>query len=183
MPRGTTASRMERPGDRTAGGAGPTDAGALAITRTAVLEKWDVLLNPESDYTSFHTAYYAHELTKRNASDNTSNLGALLARVQAHRSPHLLDASLFAFLSPLSRGIILADEVGLGKTIEVAFGPSNRSASSPSVRPSSRPSRRRSTDESATTLPWSRCCPGREARGSSSRTSRTSRATSGTRSS
>lgn len=112
---------MERPEDRTAGGAGPTDAGALAITRTAALEKWNVLLNPESDYTSFHTAYYAHELTKRNASDNASKLGALLVGVQVHRSPHQLDAPLFAFLSPLSRGIILANEVGLGKTIGVAL--------------------------------------------------------------
>jgi superfamily II DNA or RNA helicase len=36
-------------------------------------------------------------------------------------NPHQLDAALFAFSSPLSRGAILADEVGLGKTIEAGL--------------------------------------------------------------
>ncbi len=36
-------------------------------------------------------------------------------------NPHQLDAALFAFRSPLSRGAILADEVGLGKTIEAGL--------------------------------------------------------------
>ena len=36
-------------------------------------------------------------------------------------NPHQLDAALFAFRAPLSRGAILADEVGLGKTIEAAL--------------------------------------------------------------
>lgn len=33
-------------------------------------------------------------------------------------NPHQIEAALFAFRSPLSRGALLADEVGLGKTIE-----------------------------------------------------------------
>ena len=36
-------------------------------------------------------------------------------------NPHQIDAALFAFSSPLSKGAILADEVGLGKTIEAAI--------------------------------------------------------------
>ena len=36
-------------------------------------------------------------------------------------SPHQVDAALFAFRSPLSKGAILADEVGLGKTIEAGL--------------------------------------------------------------
>ena len=36
-------------------------------------------------------------------------------------NPHQLDAALFAFRSPLSRGVLLADEVGLGKTIEAGL--------------------------------------------------------------
>jgi hypothetical protein len=36
-------------------------------------------------------------------------------------NPHQIDAALFAFRSPLSRGAILADEVGLGKTIEAGL--------------------------------------------------------------
>ena len=36
-------------------------------------------------------------------------------------NPHQIDAALFAFKSPLSKGIVLADEVGLGKTIEAGL--------------------------------------------------------------
>jgi hypothetical protein len=36
-------------------------------------------------------------------------------------NPHQVDAALFAFRSPLSKGALLADEVGLGKTIEASF--------------------------------------------------------------
>ena len=35
--------------------------------------------------------------------------------------PHQVDAALFALKSPLSKGVILADEVGLGKTIEAGL--------------------------------------------------------------
>jgi type III restriction enzyme len=40
------------------------------------------------------------------------------ADAQVDLNPHQIDAALFAFKSPLSRGALLADEVGLGKTIE-----------------------------------------------------------------
>ncbi len=36
-------------------------------------------------------------------------------------NPHQIEAALFALQSPLSKGVILADEVGLGKTIEAAI--------------------------------------------------------------
>ena len=36
-------------------------------------------------------------------------------------NPHQVQAALFAFKSPLSSGVILADEVGLGKTIEAGL--------------------------------------------------------------
>lgn len=36
-------------------------------------------------------------------------------------NPHQIEAALFAFKSPLSKGVILADEVGLGKTIEAGL--------------------------------------------------------------
>jgi adenine-specific DNA-methyltransferase len=36
-------------------------------------------------------------------------------------NPHQVDAALFAFRSPLSKGALLADEVGLGKTIEAGL--------------------------------------------------------------
>ncbi len=40
---------------------------------------------------------------------------------QVDLNPHQVDAALFAFRSPLSKGAILADEVGLGKTIEAGI--------------------------------------------------------------
>ena len=36
-------------------------------------------------------------------------------------TPHQIDAAYFAFRSPFSKGAILADEVGLGKTIEAGI--------------------------------------------------------------
>lgn len=44
-----------------------------------------------------------------------------MAGAQVDLNPHQVDAALFAFKSPLERGAILADEVGLGKTIEAGL--------------------------------------------------------------
>ncbi|MBI3653358.1 MAG: DEAD/DEAH box helicase family protein [Acidobacteria bacterium] len=71
--------------------------------------------------TAYHAKYFAHEITKRSASDNIAKLGASLFNATVDLNPHQLDAALFAFRSPLSRGAILADEVGLGKTIEAGI--------------------------------------------------------------
>lgn len=71
--------------------------------------------------TPYHSQYYAYELTKRSASDSIAKLGPSLFNAQVDLNPHQLDAALFAFRSPLSRGAILADEVGLGKTIEAGL--------------------------------------------------------------
>ena len=71
--------------------------------------------------TDYHAKYYAHELTKRCSSDSLEKLVASLVDAQVDLNPHQIDAALFAFRSPLSRGAILADEVGLGKTIEAGI--------------------------------------------------------------
>ncbi|MCK7477179.1 MAG: SNF2-related protein [Candidatus Moduliflexus flocculans] len=44
-----------------------------------------------------------------------------MAGAQVDLNPHQVDAALFAFKSPLSKGALLADEVGLGKTIEAGL--------------------------------------------------------------
>ena len=71
--------------------------------------------------TAYHAKYFAHELTKRCPSDSIGKLAASLANAQVDLNPHQVEAALFAFRSPLSRGAILADEVGLGKTIEAGI--------------------------------------------------------------
>jgi superfamily II DNA or RNA helicase len=71
--------------------------------------------------TDYHAKYLAHELTKRCASDSVEKLASVLADAQVDLNPHQVEAALFAFRSPFSKGAILADEVGLGKTIEAGL--------------------------------------------------------------
>jgi len=71
--------------------------------------------------TDFHAKYYAHELTKRSPSDSMEKLASAVAGAQVDLNPHQVDAALFAFNSPFSKGALLADEVGLGKTIEAGL--------------------------------------------------------------
>lgn len=71
--------------------------------------------------TSFHAKYYAHELTRRCSAHQLDKLNKSILNASVDLNPHQLDAAMFAFRSPLSRGAILADEVGLGKTIEAGL--------------------------------------------------------------
>ena len=71
--------------------------------------------------TDYHAKYYAYELTKKCSSNSIEKLVSTLADAQVEPKPHQIDAALFAFKSPLSKGAILADEVGLGKTIEAGI--------------------------------------------------------------
>ena len=71
--------------------------------------------------TPYHAKYFAFELTKRSSSDSLQKLASSLFDAQVDLNPHQVEAALFAFHSPLSKGAILADEVGLGKTIEAGL--------------------------------------------------------------
>ncbi len=71
--------------------------------------------------TNYHAKYFAYELTKRCASDSLEKLSSTLSNAQVDLNPHQIEAALFAFRSPLSKGALLADEVGLGKTIEAGL--------------------------------------------------------------
>jgi len=75
----------------------------------------------QSFLTDYHAKYFAHELTKRCSSDSLEKLAGAVASAQVDLNPHQVDAALFAFNSPLSKGALLADEVGLGKTIEAGL--------------------------------------------------------------
>ena len=71
--------------------------------------------------TPHQARFFAHALTLRRPSDDVGKFAATLADARVDLNPHQVDASLFAFRSPLSNGAILADEVGLGKTIEAGI--------------------------------------------------------------
>ena len=71
--------------------------------------------------THYHSQYWAHALMLKSASDSIDNLSRSIANAKVDLNPHQVDAALFAFRSPLSKGAILADEVGLGKTIEAGI--------------------------------------------------------------
>lgn len=71
--------------------------------------------------TSFQAKFFAHSLTRRLPANDGAKFTATLQDARVDLTPHQIDAALFAFKSPLSKGAILADEVGLGKTIEAGI--------------------------------------------------------------
>ena len=72
-------------------------------------------------YSPHQLAYFAHKLTLQGASDSMDRMASALFDAQVDLNPHQVDAALFATRNPLSKGVILADEVGLGKTIEAGL--------------------------------------------------------------
>lgn len=72
-------------------------------------------------FTAFDAKYFAYELTRQRPSNDLGKLTSALQDAQVDLNPHQVEAALFAFQSPLSQGAILADEVGLGKTIEAGI--------------------------------------------------------------
>jgi len=70
--------------------------------------------------TPYHAKYFAHELT-RQGGEGIERLSRSLFDACVDLNPHQIEAALFAIRSPVSKGALLADEVGLGKTIEAAL--------------------------------------------------------------
>lgn len=72
-------------------------------------------------FSAYHAKYFAHELTRRNADDGVGRLSQSLFDASVDLNPHQIEAALFALRNPLQEGVLLADEVGLGKTIEASL--------------------------------------------------------------
>lgn len=70
-------------------------------------------------YSPQQGAFFAHKITLEGLGEDTFAQSLSTARVDMN--PHQIDAALFALASPLAKGVLLADEVGLGKTIEAAL--------------------------------------------------------------
>ena len=70
-----------------------------------------------SMFTPFHAKYWAHSL-RLSRHDGVDAISRSIGNARVDLNPHQVDAALFALRSPYSKGVLLADEVGLGKTIE-----------------------------------------------------------------
>jgi SNF2 family DNA or RNA helicase len=70
--------------------------------------------------TTYHAKYFACELTRIGGA-GVERLSRSLFDACVDLNPHQIEAALFAFRSPISKGVLLADEVGLGKTIEAGL--------------------------------------------------------------
>ena len=71
--------------------------------------------------TTHHAKYFAWELTRRRRGGDLDRISQSLFDASVDLNPHQIDAALFALQNPLTKGVLLADEVGLGKTIEAAL--------------------------------------------------------------
>ena len=65
--------------------------------------------------------YDAWQLSRNRGGADDDKLTGVLSEARVDLNPHQVMAALFAFQSPFSKGVILADEVGLGKTIEAGI--------------------------------------------------------------
>ena len=74
---------------------------------------------PSAPYTPQQGTFFAHRLTLEGTGE--SAIAQTLSTARVDMNPHQIDAALFALASPLSKGVLLADEVGLGKTIEASL--------------------------------------------------------------
>jgi SNF2 family DNA or RNA helicase len=72
-----------------------------------------------AEYSSYQRQFWAHSLTIRGPAEES--LSRRMASARVDMNPHQVEGALFAVRSPLSKGVILADEVGLGKTIEASL--------------------------------------------------------------
>lgn len=70
---------------------------------------------------SFVARYLAEKTLLEHYGDGTDRISKTLLNSRISLKPHQIKASLFAFSSPVSKGVMLCDEVGLGKTIEAGI--------------------------------------------------------------
>ena len=73
------------------------------------------------NYTQHQIRYFAEQIMLQRPQSSIEGLASAMSGVKVDLNPHQVDAALFALKSPLSSGALLADEVGLGKTIEAGL--------------------------------------------------------------
>ena len=78
-------------------------------------------MTPNPNLHAHHAKYFAHLLTLRQGVNGDDPLAQTLYDAKVDLNPHQIEAALFAISNPLAKGVLLADEVGLGKTIEAGI--------------------------------------------------------------
>lgn len=73
------------------------------------------------NYTPHQERYFAEQIVLNRSESTVDGLASAMSGVKVDLNPHQVDAALFALKSPLRNGALLADEVGLGKTIEAGI--------------------------------------------------------------
>lgn len=74
-----------------------------------------------TNYTPHQKRYFAEQLALSRPAREIEALASSMSGVRVDLNPHQVEAALFALRSPISNGSLLADEVGLGKTIEAGL--------------------------------------------------------------
>lgn len=73
------------------------------------------------NYTPHQSRYFAEQLLLKRPPSSVESIVSAMSGVKVDLNPHQVDAALFAMKSPLGNGALMADEVGLGKTIEAGL--------------------------------------------------------------
>ena len=105
-------------------GSRPVDATFKFPEQAVSSAKGDPLDQSAMHYTSHQGSYFAHRITLEGLGEDA--LAQSLSTARVDLNPHQVDVALFALSSPLSKGALLADEVGLGKTIEAGLAIAQR---------------------------------------------------------
>ena len=72
-------------------------------------------------YTVHQIKFFAEQLMLKRPQHSIDGLASAMSGAKVDLNPHQVDAATFALQSPLLNGVLLADEVGLGKTIEAGI--------------------------------------------------------------
>lgn len=74
-----------------------------------------------NEHTFYQARYFAEQIILKRPQSSYDSLASAMSGVKVDLNPHQVDAALFAMQSPLQSGALLADEVGLGKTVEAGL--------------------------------------------------------------
>lgn len=73
------------------------------------------------NYTPYQSHYFAEQILLKRPQSSFESIAFAMSGVKVDLNPHQVEDAMFTVQSALSNGVILVDEVGLGKTIEAGL--------------------------------------------------------------